>query len=99
DTGETNNTNKPGDWEQVRGGDTDNNKRAHGTDKQTQGKHMAGTRKHEDKTKAQTCDNTRETNSEITHRQNTDRTHWLLVATDMCVCERERDWLCVCRCS
>src|SRR4029434_5754027 len=77
DTGETNNTNKPGDWEQVRGGDTDNNKRAHGTDKQTQGKHMAGTRKHEDKTREQTCDNTRETNSEITHRQNTDLTNSL----------------------
>src|SRR4029434_1847489 len=36
DTGETNKTNKPGDWEQVRGGDTDNNKRAHGINKQTQ---------------------------------------------------------------
>ena len=38
------------------------------------GKHMAGTRKHEDKTREQTCDNTRETNSEITDGQNTDLT-------------------------
>ena len=38
------------------------------------GKHMAGTRKHEDKTREQTCDNTRETNSEIKHGQNTDLT-------------------------
>ena len=35
---------------------------------------MAGTRKHEDKTREQTCDNTRETNSEIKHGQNTDLT-------------------------
>ena len=35
---------------------------------------MAGTRKHEDKTREQTCDNTRETYSEITHGQNTDLT-------------------------
>ena len=35
---------------------------------------MAGTRKHEDKTREQTCDNTRETNAEIKHGQNTDLT-------------------------
>src|SRR4029434_3380542 len=34
---------------------------------------MAGTRKHEDKTREQTCDNTKETNAEI----NTDRTQTL----------------------
>src|SRR4029434_5641495 len=62
--------NKPGDWEQVRGGDTDNNKRHRQTNI---GKHMAGTRKHEDKTREQTCDNTKETNAEI----NTDRTQTL----------------------
>ena len=30
---------------------------------------MAGTRKHEDKTREQTCDNTRETNAEIKHNK------------------------------
>ena len=38
DTGELNQANQQGDnWEQVRGGDTDNNKGAHGRNKEVQG--------------------------------------------------------------
>src|SRR4029434_3715042 len=74
--GETNDTNKPGDdWEQVRGGDTNNNnnKRAHGINKQTQestGREQGSTR-------------TRQRNKHVTtqgrqtQKLNTDRTQTL----------------------
>ena len=51
---------------------------------------MVGTRKHEDKTREQTCDNTRETNAEIKHGQNTDLTNWLthqISAVNICQIE------------
>src|SRR4029434_2312429 len=72
DTGETNDTHNPGDWEQVRGGDTDNNKRAHGTNK-----HRESTWREQGSTRTRHGNKHATTQGRQTQKLDTDRTQTL----------------------